>query len=492
MVALRAIVAIATSNPGFKPSHFRQADVKTAYLHAPLDSKVPVFLKPPKGHPDREGGIMWQLRKAVYGLPEAGREFEKFLSAKLQMCGWVPTIYSGVFAKFSKDKPESGFSELLFAFVDDLLLYDPSGGGDRLFAELGRAGVTLEMNGTPRTLIGVDFTFSADSVLLSQARYCLSIVVPPGRVSASPLPHSVAEEDDNSELLSAPAVSTYRSLLGSFAYLALTRPDLCFAISFLGKFSSAPTERSLRLLEGAVRYARATSSRGICYKIASRVRKGSQTGVSSDSNWGGAHGAAVESRPENGVQYLGQRMLGIRAWCDASFGHYRGPYAQMGYAICLGGLGGGLVEWKSGKQSRVAHSTLRAECESLHKCVDRVMTLCFFLRQLGFKVDSSIFTDSFNLVTLLSKPNPRPGEDSFLPELLLLQRKLAGCADSISDKDVRAAVVPLMAARDLVADCALACGVPTSVIFIPGTVNPADVLTKSRDVQSLASLAGVT
>jgi hypothetical protein len=150
------------------------------------------------------------------------------------------------------------------------------------------------------------------------------------------------------------------------------------------------------------------------------------------------------------------------------------------------------VDWKSGKQTRVAHSTLRAECESLHKCVDHVMALGFFLRQIGFSVDCEIFTDSHNLVTLLTKPSPRPGEDSFLPELLLLQRKLAGTAEAISDKDVRAAVVPLMAARDLVVDCSLACGVPTSVIFIPGSVNPADALTKPRDVASLASLSGTT
>jgi hypothetical protein len=119
------------------------------------------------------------------------------------------------------------------------------------------------------------------------------------------------------------------------------------------------------------------------------------------------------------------------------------------------------------------------------------MTLCFFLRQLGLKVDCSVFTDSFNLVTLLSKPNPRPGEDSFLPELLLLQRKLTGSTEALSDKDLRAAVVPLMAARDLVADCSLTCGVPVSVVFIPGAVNPADILTKPRDVDSLASLAGM-
>jgi hypothetical protein len=109
--------------------------------------------------------------------------------------------------------------------------------------------------------------------------------------------------------------------------------------------------------------------------------------------------------------------------------------------------------------------------------------------EAGLKVECTLFTDSLNLVTLLSLPHPRPGEASLLPELLLIQRKLAGSVEAMSDRDVRTVVVPLMAARDLLGDCSLAAGNPVSLSFIPGTQNPADVLTKPREVTALTRMA---
>jgi hypothetical protein len=344
-------------------------------------------------------------------------------------------------------------------YVDDLLLYAPDGNGDELLKALQDRGVTLEVNGVPKTIVGVDFKFSPSSISLSQDRYCRSIPLSEGSAPKHPLPLNVMEEIDESTPLPPFQAKIYQSLLGSFAYLALTRPDLCYAISYLGKFSQSPTERSLRLIQGAIRYAQSTSSRAVSFKL------------NGDFKWNG--------------------RVNVVAWCDASYGNFKSPYAQTGYAIRLGVCeGGGLMEWRSGKQTRVARSTLKAELESLHECIDRVMTLCFFLRQIGVGMSVSVFTDSDNLVKLLAKPCPRPSEDSLLPELMLVQKRLAGSSvDVLSDKEVHALVVPMMATRGLISDCSrYLCASPINVEFIPGVNNPADVLTKPRDVESLSAL----
>jgi hypothetical protein len=290
---------------------------------------------------------VWKLKKAVYGLPEAGREFEKYLDKKLRQLGWHPTVYPGIYVLFtdaanSKSKSKS-YHAIMYAYVDDLLIYAPNNDGKDLVMALERTNVKLVINGVPKTIVGVDFKFSNTTVSLSQERYCQSIAVPEGPAYQHPLPLNVLEEDDTTDLLDANATRAYRSLLGSFAYLALTRPDLCYAISYLGKYSHAPTARAQRLLEAAARYAKKNANVAVIYKISNR-----------DMN-----------------------PIVIRAWCDASFGSHRSPHAQTGY---ISNLGGCTVEWRSGKQKRVAHSTLKAECEALHECVDRLSTLSFFLR----------------------------------------------------------------------------------------------------------------
>jgi hypothetical protein len=406
------------------------------------------------------------LKKAVYGLPEAGREFEKFLQNKLLTLGWSPTVYAGVYAKLGSHKGIKGFTALLYVYVDDLLLYAPDGDGLELLKLLQDQGVKMEVNGVPKTIVGVDFQFSSRCVSLSQQRYCESIPVASGKVPSYPLPLNALEEDDSSVVLPPLQKREYQSLLGSFAYLALTRPDLSFAISHLGRFSQAPTERSFRLLQGAVRYAKSTSSKVVAFQLTKPSRQKSAAG--------GVH----------------KRCVHIRAWCDASFGNYLTPYAQTGYVISIGNVCGGLTEWRSGKQSRVARSTLKAELESLHECVDRVMTLCFFLTHIGVENEVNIFSDSDNLIKLLAKPCPRPSEDSLLPELMLLKVRMAGSSCKVmSDKDVHALVVPMMATRDLISDCSrYLCNSRMHLEFIPGVDNPADVFTKPRDVSCLSSL----
>uniref|UniRef100_A0A0G4IAC4 Reverse transcriptase Ty1/copia-type domain-containing protein n=1 Tax=Chromera velia CCMP2878 TaxID=1169474 RepID=A0A0G4IAC4_9ALVE len=75
---------------------FQKADVVQAYLQAPLPpNRPPLTAIPPSDHPDY-GQFLWVLRKAVYGLPDAGKVFEDFLTSILCSLGWEPTLFPGV------------------------------------------------------------------------------------------------------------------------------------------------------------------------------------------------------------------------------------------------------------------------------------------------------------------------------------------------------------------------------------------------------------
>jgi hypothetical protein len=61
------------------------------------------------------------------------------------------------------------------------------------------------------------------------------------------LPTNILQEDDESPDLSPEDSAAYRSLIGAFPFLLLTRLDLSFAVSFFGRYNQQSTEKSYRL-----------------------------------------------------------------------------------------------------------------------------------------------------------------------------------------------------------------------------------------------------
>jgi hypothetical protein len=114
--------------------------------------------------------------------------------------------------------------------------------------------------------------------------------------------------------------------------------------------------------------------------------------------------------------------------------------------------------------------------------------LAYFYRHLNMRVFTTLYTDADNLITLLRNPHPRPGEWSLIPLLKVLQTKLAGRGETLSDKEMRSLVVPILAAEGLLTHCDYATGSKVQLKFIPGAENPADILTKPRDVLLLSKL----
>ena len=54
---------------------FATFDVETAFLNAVLPLNPPVFMRLPEGHSHKGRGFVARLRKAIYGMKEAGRLF---------------------------------------------------------------------------------------------------------------------------------------------------------------------------------------------------------------------------------------------------------------------------------------------------------------------------------------------------------------------------------------------------------------------------------
>ncbi|GEQ67695.1 hypothetical protein JCM33374_g1360 [Metschnikowia sp. JCM 33374] len=112
MGVLKTLTAIATEND-FPIHHL---DIKSAYLNAPLPKGEEIYVKPPKGHEIM--GKCWLLKKSVYGMKQAGYEWNKYLAMRLDALGFSENdLDESVF------KRESKFGKLIVAlYVDDLFL----------------------------------------------------------------------------------------------------------------------------------------------------------------------------------------------------------------------------------------------------------------------------------------------------------------------------------------------------------------------------------
>jgi hypothetical protein len=141
------------------------------------------------------------------------------------------------------------------------------------------------------------------------------------------------------------------------------------------------------------------------------------------------------------------------------------------------------VAWKSAKQARVAHSTVKAECLALHVCIDFLVLYLVFLKYLSkAKISCSLFSDANDLVLLLTSAHPHPIEKHMLIDLRAMQDKLHG------ERDPSKLLVPIMAVRDLKGSSVDYSGIPIELSHIDGASNPADAFTKPMSVSLLQQL----
>src|SRR5579863_2575786 len=82
--SVRLVISIAA----MRNDRIRHIDIKSAYLNAKLTETVNV--QPPAGYARTDE--VWLLQKALNGLKQAGREWERMLKTMLIRLDWKATI----------------------------------------------------------------------------------------------------------------------------------------------------------------------------------------------------------------------------------------------------------------------------------------------------------------------------------------------------------------------------------------------------------------
>src|SRR5277367_6269862 len=165
MDTLRAILALVAEE-GLK---MQQMDVKGAYLNGTLQETI--YMRQPEGCEDGTDRVC-RLIKSLYGLKQAGREWNNELDRKLKIHG-----YEHLFADpCAYIRRNAGNFGILTVWVDDSLLFASSESTMNHMKDTLRSEWDVTDLGEPNKIVGIEVTRSENSLSISQTRYIENVL----------------------------------------------------------------------------------------------------------------------------------------------------------------------------------------------------------------------------------------------------------------------------------------------------------------------------
>ena len=275
IASLRLVIALII-HFGLKPC---QVDVHTAYLHAPIDEDIYVTEMP--GYPLPPGKV-FKLLKSLYGLPQAGKNWNDLLDAFLKSLGFQPLLEDPCIYVLV----EGGRIVSIFAvYVDDFVIGSDSTRREIWILEELRKKFKIKELGTPKLILGItlDWVPSSSSnrfydhvyLTIPKSVQALLDLLPggadlkarttPGNVAVT-LTKDMMMTEDEKDSQADDMQSMYRSAVGLCIWIQQTvRYDISYSTHRLASFVSNPGYQHFKALLWLAGYLKSTMLRGIKY-----------------------------------------------------------------------------------------------------------------------------------------------------------------------------------------------------------------------------------
>ena len=366
---LRVILALAATHD----LHLRSIDFSSAYLNGDLEEEV--YMTQPEGFPQGSPTQVLRLKKSLYGLKQAGRQWNKKLFSQLESMG---------FKACESDKScyiyiRGSVKIILPIYVDDAtLVSDSEAEIDKVILELQKVFKLRDLGVSEWLLkLKIERNWALHQISISQAQYAKDMLASFGmddcKPVTTPMVPGLTLTKDMCPPPNAPEdrefKSRYLSAVGSLLYLStMTRPDISYTVGVLARFSSNPGKQHMDAVKHLFRYIKGT----LDYKL--------------------TFGPISSSGPL------------FTTYSDADYGGCKDSGKSTGGYVVM--MGGAAVSWRSKIQPTVSQSTTEAEFVAASEAGKELKWMRNLLKELGFGVtgSSTLHLDNQSAIQVCKNP----------------------------------------------------------------------------------------
>ena len=388
------------------------------------------------------------VRKALYGLRSSGARWHDKLSDCLRELGFFP-------CKAEPDvwmRRNGSRYEYVAVYVDDLAfaMLKP-----QEFADILMTKYKFKLKGTGpiKFHLGMDVYREENGTLcLAPRKYIERMVAnyerlfgeSPKQVVTSPLEKGDHPELDTSDLLDDEGIRKYQSLIGGLQWaVSIGRFDVATAVMTMSGFRVAPRHGHLDRVKRIYGYL--SKMRNAVIRM--RHEEPDHSDIPDmEFDWSrSVYGELTEVLPTDAPPPLGGYVT-LTHYVDANLMHDVITGRSVTGILHLANKTP--IDWYSKKQATVETATYGSEFVAARTCVEQVIDLRNTLRYLGVPVREKSYMFGDN--------------ESVVNSSMQVQAKLHKRHNMLSFHRVREAIASGM----------------ISFIHIPGTINPADILSK--------------
>ncbi|CAI7919993.1 unnamed protein product [Closterium sp. NIES-53] len=343
MTTLRVLLHVAAH----RDYELHSLDFSTAFLQGSLHKEI--WLRRPPGFTvTSPPGTQWSLRRPVYGLRQAPREWHDTLRTTLAALGFAPsTADPSLFLCTDTSLPPL----YILVYVDDLVFATADTAGlAHVKSELQKRHTCTDL-GELRSYLGLQITRdrAQRTITLTQSHMVQQVLQRFGFTYSSPQATPLPTRHSLSALPSDESVESsgpYPELVGCLMYLmTYTRPDLAYPLSILARYV-APGRHRREHMTAAKRVLRY-----LC----------SMSGM--------------------GLVLGGQSLVVLTGHADASWADDQATQrSSQGYTFSLGS---GSVSWRATRSSSVLNSSCEAEIYAGAMAAQELRWLTYLLTNLG-------------------------------------------------------------------------------------------------------------
>ena len=227
----------------------------------------------------------------IYGRTDACRKYQNIFHRDISDMGGQRSLNDPCLYKFPATEHRGKI--LLIAWIDDLIVSTACPKARKwIEAQLKKKYERLETDDIKfrksEHLLGMDVKQDHKGIHLSQAKLVDQLLEHykmtecNGRRTPVPTGTKVSKSDCPSE----PFDCDYRHGVAVILYLStVTRPDLCYAASQLGRVQSAPGKQHMKVLQDVLRYLKQTRDHGLLYKRGNRQSRDEMLDSFADASW---------------------------------------------------------------------------------------------------------------------------------------------------------------------------------------------------------------